>query len=189
MNTPSGYVDTLPTEVKRRVRALKNLQTRHGELEAKFREEQLKLERKFNDLYAPLYTRRTEIISGSVEPTDEECEREVSDVEDSVAEASIQELDAEGGAKQDEEKVKGASSFACVHTSTPSPLHTTASSHRPRAYRETRIRIRTRPHHAPSRCARVLGDRAQDAPGGGPDHHPRGRAGAGQPLRRAHALP
>ena len=110
MGAPSDYIDSLPAEVKRRLRALKNLQTQHGELEAQFREEQLKLERKFHDLYTPLYTKRNAIIGGTVEPTDEECEREVSDVEDGVEAASIQELDSNNAPKT----VKGPFDRLCV---------------------------------------------------------------------------
>jgi hypothetical protein len=86
----------LPAEVKRRLRALKNLNTQHGELEAQFRADKLALERRYEALYAPLYARRREIVTGAAEPTDAECERELSDVEDGVQQASIQELDAEG---------------------------------------------------------------------------------------------
>lgn len=90
---PSGYVQSLPAEVKRRVKALKNLGQKHSELEAEFREELLVLERKFLDKYQPLYEKRFQIISGSTEPTDAECEREDSDIEEGMQNATIQELD------------------------------------------------------------------------------------------------
>lgn len=86
----SGLVQNLPPEVKRRVKALKNLGQKHAELEAEFREELLALERKFLDKYQPLYEKRFQIISGAMEPTDAECEREDSDIEEG---ATIEELD------------------------------------------------------------------------------------------------
>jgi len=70
----SGYIDTLPKLVKRRVKALQELQTEHDELEAKFHEERAALEAKYQKLYEPLYIKRSEIVNGVVEveaPKDE----------------------------------------------------------------------------------------------------------------------
>lgn len=68
-----GFYDSLPKEIKRRVFALENIQSKHAELEFQFREEVLALEAKYLGLYKPLYQRRSEIINGKVEPTDEEA--------------------------------------------------------------------------------------------------------------------
>ncbi|KAI8144749.1 hypothetical protein BJV82DRAFT_667305 [Fennellomyces sp. T-0311] len=69
---PSGYVDSLPANVKRRIHGLQYFQSKHAELEGKFQEEVLALEKKYLALYTPLYDKRTEIVTGKYEPTDEE---------------------------------------------------------------------------------------------------------------------
>lgn len=71
---PSGYVESLPAAVRRRVDGLKGVQVEHAKLEAKFQEEILLLEKKYLSLYEPLYARRAQIVAGSIEPTDEEIE-------------------------------------------------------------------------------------------------------------------
>jgi len=68
----SGYIESLPTEVKRRVAGLKGIQKDHSKLEAEFQEEVLQLEKKYFAKFTPLYQKRSEIINGSTEPTEEE---------------------------------------------------------------------------------------------------------------------
>lgn len=70
----SGYVENLPKEVRQRVRGLKGVQANHAELETKFHEEVLALEKKYADLYKPLYERRAKVVSGKAEPTEAEIE-------------------------------------------------------------------------------------------------------------------
>ncbi|KAG0590212.1 hypothetical protein M758_1G079700 [Ceratodon purpureus] len=70
----SGYIDTLPKMVKRRVKALQEIQAEHDELEDKFHEERAALEAKYQKLYEPLYIKRSDIVNGVVEveaPKDE----------------------------------------------------------------------------------------------------------------------
>lgn len=69
---PSGYIDSLPASVKRRINGLKYFQSKHAELEGKFQEEVLALEKKYLELYKPLYEQRAKIVNGLYEPTDEE---------------------------------------------------------------------------------------------------------------------
>lgn len=69
---PSGYIDSLPASVKRRINGLKYFQSKHAELEGKFQEEVLALEKKYLELYKPLYNKRAEIVNGAYEPSDEE---------------------------------------------------------------------------------------------------------------------
>jgi hypothetical protein len=45
-------------------------------LESEFQEEVLQLEKKYFAKFTPLYEKRSEIINGKVEPTDEEVKRE-----------------------------------------------------------------------------------------------------------------
>eukprot|EP00743_Colponemidia_sp_Colp-15_P000001 GILK01000001.1.p1 GENE.GILK01000001.1~~GILK01000001.1.p1 ORF type:complete len:362 (-),score=115.28 GILK01000001.1:63-1121(-) len=64
----NGTLEALPVPVRRRVRALKDLQAEHSELESKFLEEKKALEKKYELLYQPVYEKRTAIVSGAVEP-------------------------------------------------------------------------------------------------------------------------
>ncbi|KAI9596686.1 hypothetical protein BDF19DRAFT_384173 [Syncephalis fuscata] len=82
LGKPSGYIESLPTPVRRRVNGLKYLQSQHTELEIQFHKEILELEKKFLTLYRPLYEKRAEIIQGKLEPTDEEVAAGVSDNEE-----------------------------------------------------------------------------------------------------------
>lgn len=70
----SGYVSTLPFPVQRRIKALKKLQLEKIRLETKFFEESRALERKYMELYAPLYKKRALITNGEYEPQDLETE-------------------------------------------------------------------------------------------------------------------
>uniref|UniRef100_UPI0035902CD3 nucleosome assembly protein 1-like 1 n=1 Tax=Myxine glutinosa TaxID=7769 RepID=UPI0035902CD3 len=72
--TPSGYIESLPRSVKRRINALKNLQVKCTNVEALFYKEVHELERKYAALYQPLFDRRRDVIGGAVEPDEAECE-------------------------------------------------------------------------------------------------------------------
>ncbi|KAI8612562.1 hypothetical protein BC830DRAFT_1136130 [Chytriomyces sp. MP71] len=73
---PSSYIADLPQDVKRRIDALRNIQDKHSELESKFREEVLALEKKYLTQHQPLYDKRAKIVAGDLEPTDAESHRE-----------------------------------------------------------------------------------------------------------------
>jgi len=79
---PSGYYDTLPNIVKRRVKALKNLQIERIKIEGEFFKEVHELEVKYAQRYEPLYQKRTQIVNGVYEPNDEECNFPSDDEED-----------------------------------------------------------------------------------------------------------
>jgi nucleosome assembly protein 1-like 1 len=72
----SGYLETLPKSVHRRIAALENLQEKHSELQAQFRQEVLALEKKYHGLHGPIYEQRAKIVAGDYEPTDEEATSE-----------------------------------------------------------------------------------------------------------------
>ncbi|XP_043195431.1 nucleosome assembly protein 1-like 1 [Amphibalanus amphitrite] len=74
LGSPSSYIESLPKVVKRRVKALKNIQLKATHIEADFYKEVQALECKYHKLYTPLYEQRTQILSGAYEPTDAECE-------------------------------------------------------------------------------------------------------------------
>ncbi|XP_048139246.1 nucleosome assembly protein 1;4-like isoform X2 [Rhodamnia argentea] len=63
----SDVLESLSPNVRKRVEALKEIQSHHDELEAKFFEERAALEAKYQKLYEPLYTKRYEIVNGIVE--------------------------------------------------------------------------------------------------------------------------
>jgi nucleosome assembly protein 1-like 1 len=69
---PSGYIESLPRAVRDRLTGLKSVQADYSQLELKFQEEILELEKKYLEKYRPLYERRAEIVNGVSEPTPEE---------------------------------------------------------------------------------------------------------------------
>ncbi|KAM3927540.1 nucleosome assembly protein 1-like 1 isoform 2-T2 [Leptodactylus fuscus] len=101
VGTPTGYIESLPKIVKRRVNALKNLQVKCAQIEAKFYEEVHALERKYADLYQPLFDKRSEIINAIYEPTEEECEWKVDEEEEI---SDLKEKAKVEDEKKDEEK-------------------------------------------------------------------------------------
>ncbi|KAF2285132.1 hypothetical protein GH714_038759 [Hevea brasiliensis] len=60
-------LENLSPNVRQRVEHLREIQSQHDELEAKFFEERAALEAKYQKLYQPLYTKRYEIVNGTVE--------------------------------------------------------------------------------------------------------------------------
>ncbi|KND93549.1 putative nucleosome assembly protein [Tolypocladium ophioglossoides CBS 100239] len=68
----SGYIESLPTPVRRRVSGLRAIQKEHSKLEAEFQEEVLQLEKKYFAKFTPLYEKRADIVNGKAEPTEEE---------------------------------------------------------------------------------------------------------------------
>ncbi|KAG0256679.1 hypothetical protein BG011_004372 [Mortierella polycephala] len=106
VGAPSGYVQSLTPDVRRRVKGLKSLQNKHAVLEAEFQNEILALEKKYLALYTPLYEKRAEVVSGKTEPTDAEVEDGVSDDEED--EENDEEEDDED---KDQAKVEGIPEF------------------------------------------------------------------------------
>lgn len=84
----SGYIESLPAVVQRRVTGLKGIQKDHAKLEAEFQEEVLQLEKKYFAKFTPLYEKRANIVNGAVEPTEAEVEAG-KDEEDDEEEGSV----------------------------------------------------------------------------------------------------
>lgn len=112
-------IEHLPAPVKRRIKALKQLQLKTTHIEAKFYEEVHALECRYYQLCAPIYQERSNIISGIREPTDEECvwesEEEEEIANDLKSKVKIEVKD-EADVKKDEngtkdEDVKGIPDF------------------------------------------------------------------------------
>ena len=70
----SGYIESLPAHVKRRLTGLKGLQAEYSKIELQFQEEILRLEKEYLTKYLPLYKRRAEIVNGLTEPNAQEIE-------------------------------------------------------------------------------------------------------------------
>ncbi|MCJ1469966.1 hypothetical protein MMC07_008611 [Pseudocyphellaria aurata] len=68
----SGYIESLPSSVRRRVAGLKGVQREHSKLEVEFQEEVLNLEKKYFAKFTPLYEKRAKIVNGVAEPTESE---------------------------------------------------------------------------------------------------------------------
>lgn len=79
----SGYIESLPPHIKRRIEGLKGIQVEHGKVEAAFQKEILELEKKYAERYRPLFERRAAIVQGAQEPTVDEVKAgEASDPQD-----------------------------------------------------------------------------------------------------------
>ncbi|KAI9496849.1 hypothetical protein BDB00DRAFT_757610, partial [Zychaea mexicana] len=102
----SGYIESLPEPVKRRINGLKYLQSQHAELEGKFQEEVLALEKKYLELYKPLYAKRAEVVSGKYEPTEAEVEagKKVDEEEQADEEQQAQQQQPAAAKEDDDEK-------------------------------------------------------------------------------------
>ncbi|KAL1877103.1 hypothetical protein VTK73DRAFT_8840 [Phialemonium thermophilum] len=113
----SGYIESLPVPVKRRVAGLKGIQKEHSKLEAEFQEEVLQLEKKYFAKFTPLYEKRAAIVNGKAEPTEEEIkagEEDKEEAEGDAEKAPESSEAAEGaaeGAAADETTVAGIPEF------------------------------------------------------------------------------
>ncbi|VBB75617.1 Putative nucleosome assembly protein [Podospora comata] len=94
----SGYIESLPAEVKRRVSGLKGIQKEHSKLEAEFQEEVLQLEKKFFAKFTPLYEQRAAIVNGKTEPTEDLIKAGEED-EDKAEGAAVENKGATDGGK------------------------------------------------------------------------------------------
>ncbi|CEP17125.1 hypothetical protein [Parasitella parasitica] len=102
--------EPLPAAVQRRINGLKYLQSKHTELEGKFQEEVLALEKKYLELYRPYYDKRAEVIAGKYEPTEEEVAigAKVDEDSDNEQEPAVEKIEED---KEDEENVTGIPEF------------------------------------------------------------------------------
>ena len=74
LGTNSGYIQSLPAPVKKRLKALKKIQFESTKIEAQFYEEVHLLECKYHQKFEPLYAKRSTITKGEYEPNEDECE-------------------------------------------------------------------------------------------------------------------
>ncbi|TIA87264.1 hypothetical protein E3P99_03298 [Wallemia hederae] len=112
----SGYIESLPEEVKQRVTALKALQSDHNKIESEFQKQILELEKKFAQRYEPIYERRRMLIAGEQEPSPEELVKgdEVEKEDGFQFENEVENDEAEASASNDKKElgdVKGIPQF------------------------------------------------------------------------------
>merc|ERR1719348_2923426 len=98
LGTNSGYIQSLPAPVKKRLKALKKIQFESTKIEAQFYEEVHLLECKYHQKFEPLYAKRSTITKGEYEPNDDECEwpSESEDEEESKKAAEEKDKDVKG---------------------------------------------------------------------------------------------
>lgn len=96
----SGYVESLPITIRRRVAGLKGVQKEHSKIEAEFQEEVLNLEKKFFAKFAPLYEKRAKIVNGVTEPTEEEVK--AGELDEGEGEDGAVKTDSTGDEKTNE---------------------------------------------------------------------------------------
>ena len=110
----SGYYDTLPKVVKRRVKALKKIQVDVLKVEAEMAAAIHDIEVKFASQFEPFYAKRTQIVTGEYEPNDDECdfpsdeEEEEEDEEEEEGEEGNKQNGKKGEADPEAEKKKEA---------------------------------------------------------------------------------
>ena len=101
----SGYIQSLPAPVKKRLKALKKIQFESTKIEAQFYQEVHLLECKYHKTFEPLYNKRSTIIKGEYEPKDEECEWP-SESEDEDETALAQEVNEKAKLTEEEKKAQ-----------------------------------------------------------------------------------
>jgi len=116
IGTNSGYVQSLPAPVKKRLKALKKIQFEATKIEAQFYEEVHQLECKYHTKLEPLYAKRVTITKGDHEPTEEECEwpSDSEDEEEQTLAKEVNEkakLEEEKKKEEEEKDVKGVPQF------------------------------------------------------------------------------
>ncbi|XP_076450592.1 nucleosome assembly protein 1-like 1 isoform X3 [Babylonia areolata] len=119
IGTPSGYIESLPKVVKRRIKALKKLQNEAIQLEAQFYREVHTLECKYAAQYGPLFEKRREFLTGNTEPNDDECDWPSDDEKDEDDKLAVSDglkdkaavEDKKEGEEKKEEDAKGIPGF------------------------------------------------------------------------------
>lgn len=107
----SGYIESLPAPVRRRIAGLKGVQKEHSKLEAEFQEEVLQLEKKYFAKFTPLYQKRAQIVNGAAEPSEEEIKAGKADDEDDDEEEDVKEEVKAEDKKEAVEDLKGVPEF------------------------------------------------------------------------------
>lgn len=87
------HIEQAPPHLVKRVNALKNLQLKMTEVEAKFYDELHELECKYAKLYEPFYEKRRQIVIGEYEPNEEETKWTLDALNDDEKKSDVPEGD------------------------------------------------------------------------------------------------
>lgn len=102
----------LPQKVQQRVKALKNYQLQFFELESKFFEEIVELEKKYRLLYEPIFEKRRAVITGQQEPPPEETVYQSEEEDEEMSENFKQmAIDLKKSLPKHDENVAGIPDF------------------------------------------------------------------------------
>jgi nucleosome assembly protein 1-like 1 len=107
----SGYIESLPQPVRRRIAGLKGIQKEHSKLEAQLQEEVLELEKKYFAKFEPLYNKRAAIVNGNSEPTEEEVQAGEADQDEEGDDAADSKDDKKTAAVDSTTPVSGIPEF------------------------------------------------------------------------------
>lgn len=99
-------MQAFPAPVKRRIKALKQLQFVATNIEAKFYEEVHALESAYHKMCSKLYEKRSEIVSGLYEPTDEQCVWESDEEDEALSNDLKEKMNIEDGKKETQEETE-----------------------------------------------------------------------------------
>lgn len=98
LHLTSEGVSELPEAVQRRISGLRGLQKRYSDLESQFQKELFELEKAYAKKYAPIFKRRSEVVRGADEPTEEEIKKgEAADENEKKEPTSSESKKQEGG--------------------------------------------------------------------------------------------
>ncbi|KAK4471218.1 hypothetical protein MN116_004666 [Schistosoma mekongi] len=106
----------LPASVKRRVRALKKLQHETLKIDSEFYKELFELEAKYDVKHQLVFKKRQDVVSGNLEPNDEECDWPTDDDDsclDNLSERlkSTANVTKEANTKDPQGEIKGIPDF------------------------------------------------------------------------------
>ena len=107
----SGYIESLPAPVRRRVAGLKGVQKEHSRIEAEFQEEVLQLEKKYFAKFTPLYEKRAKIVNGATEPTEDEVKAGEADDEEKEETVKPESEEKKEGPQESAENLTGIPEF------------------------------------------------------------------------------
>lgn len=106
-------IPDIPPEVQRRIKALKKIQVEITQIESQFFREMHELEVKYAPMYTSHFEKRKNIVLGTYEPTDPECDFSLggSDSETDDLNDSVNKLKLENEQKESKEPLVGIPEF------------------------------------------------------------------------------
>eukprot|EP01062_Namystynia_karyoxenos_P030237 TRINITY_DN22600_c0_g1_i1.p1 TRINITY_DN22600_c0_g1~~TRINITY_DN22600_c0_g1_i1.p1 ORF type:complete len:344 (+),score=162.99 TRINITY_DN22600_c0_g1_i1:81-1112(+) len=109
--TPLEFVQSLPDGVRQNILALQGIQEKYQETFLEYIKEIAAVDTKYDQIYAPLYAARKEIVTGAREPTAEEVQK---GEEAKEATSKVEEIPEAGAAPEGSEEAKGIPHFWAI---------------------------------------------------------------------------